>query len=342
VRRRLIVAAVSALAMLVAPPGAALAHPGEPHGGHDTLNPQSAGAEILGREITFQLVMGGLVYLLVVGLLAAIVVRHRRRPAPDEPLVEHEESSRWIWLGGLALPLVVISAVLAFSASSLTALGQPDRDPRRTIEVIGHRWWWEVRYPDDGIVTANEIVIPVGQPVTIRLRTRDVIHSFWVPELSRKVDMTPGRVGSVGITAERPGLFRGECAEFCGLQHARMTFRVRALAPRRFEAWRAGAAQPAAAPATATARAGLRVFLSSTCAACHTITGTPARGQVGPDLTHLATRLTIAGGTLENNRGNRAGWISDPQAIKRGALMPPAELDGAELQALLDYLETLE
>jgi len=330
------------LLALLALPAAAGAHPGDPLGGHGTLNPQGAGAKVLGHEIRTLLIMGGAVYLLVVGLLAAIIVRQRRRPATDEPLPEDDGSARrWIWLGGLALPLVVISAVLAVSAGTLTALGKPGRDPRRTIEAIGHRWWWEFRYPSDGITTANEIAVPVGETITVRLRTKDVIHSFWVPELTRKVDMTPGKVSSVAITAERPGIFRGECAEFCGLQHARMTLRVLALEPGEFESWRRAQLRDPVPPATPAARAGQRVFLS-TCAACHTIEGTEAAGQVGPDLTHLASRRTIAGGTLENTRGNLGGWISDPQAIKRGAQMPPASLDGDELQALLDYLGTLK
>jgi cytochrome c oxidase subunit 2 len=334
---------VTALALLLlALPAHAAAHPGEPLGGHGTLNPQGAGARVLGQEVRSLLILGSLVYLLVVGLLVAIVVRQRRlRPArPTE--AQEGAARRWIWIGGLALPLLVISGVLAVSARTLAALGGPGHNPRRTIDVIGHRWWWEFRYASDGLTTANEMAVPVGEAVTVRLRTKDVIHSFWVPELTRKVDLTPGKVGSVVITAEHPGFYRGECAEFCGLQHARMTLRVLALPPDEFEAWRRAHVHPATAPATARTRDGQRVFLGSTCVACHTIDGTPAAGQIGPDLTHLASRRTIAGGTLAKTRGNLARWIRDPQAIKRGAQMPPSHLSRRELQSLLDYLESLK
>jgi cytochrome c oxidase subunit 2 len=338
-RRR--IAAASALALL-ALPAAAAAHPDEPAGGHSTLNPQGAGADILGEEVRTLLILGAAVYVLVLVILAAIVFRHRRPVTADEPVFAHEKAGRrWIWGGGLALPLIVISAVLAVSAHTLTALGTPRRDAPLTIEVYGHRWWWEVVYPDGGVRSANEMAIPVGRPVTVKLRTKDVIHSFWVPELTRKVDLTPGKVGSVEITARDPGYFRGECAEFCGLQHARMTFRVLALPPDEFDTWRRSQGRPAVAPDTDSEHAGQRVFLD-TCAACHTIAGTPAAGQIGPDLTHLASRRTIAAGTLPNNRGSLGGWISDPQAIKRGAQMPPNRLSGPDLQALLDYLEALE
>jgi cytochrome c oxidase subunit 2 len=341
VRRRL-AAALALLPLLLALPAAAAAHPDEPEGGHSTLNPQGAGADILGDEVRTLLILGGAVYLLVVAILTAIVLRQRRPATADEPVFGHDKAGRrWIWAGGLALPLIVISAVLAVSAHTLTALGAPTREAPLTIEVYGHRWWWEVVYPDGGVRSANEMAIPVGRPVTVRLRTKDVIHSFWVPELTRKVDLTPGKVGSVELTARQPGYFRGECAEFCGLQHARMTFRVLALPADEFETWRRSRGRRAAAPDNESELTGQRVFLH-TCAACHTIEGTPAAGQIGPDLTHIASRRTIAAGTLPNNRGSLGGWIMDPQAIKRGAQMPPNRLSGRDLQALLDYLEALE
>jgi cytochrome c oxidase subunit 2 len=213
--------------------------------------------------------------------------------------------------------------------------------PHYTIEVVGHRWWWEVRYPDQHAITANEVVLPVGEPVRVLLTTEDVIHSFWVPRLDRKLDMVPGRRNELVLTAERAGTYRGECAEFCGLQHAHMRFRARALPMAEFQSWLRTAAEPAVEPATDAAREGQRVFLSGTCAACHTIDGTPAGGSVGPPLTHLASRPEIAAGAVPRSRGNLAAWISDPQQIKPGAHMPRSTLTGPELQSLLDYLETL-
>lgn len=308
-------------------------------GSHGALDPEGHGARVLGREIAFQWILGGTVYLLVMGILAAILIRQRRRAPAAEPAPEDERGHRWIWLGGILLPLVAITAVVAVSASSLSALAGSHHEPRYTVEVIGHRWWWEVRYPGHDIVTANEIVMPVGEPVRVRLATRDVIHSFWVPRIDRKLDMVPGRRNEIDIMAEAPGRYQGQCAEFCGLEHARMRFAARAVTPGEFQEWLRHEAEPA--PATAEARQGQRVFLESTCATCHTIEGTPAGGQVGPALTHLASRDRIAAGTLPNTRGHLAGWIADPQALKPGAHMPASTLRGEELQALVTYLETL-
>jgi cytochrome c oxidase subunit II len=304
------------------------------------LSPAGDDARILGQEITFQLVAGGIVLLLVFGILVAIAIRHRRRSAVGVPNTDDEEGVRWIWLGGLALPLVVLTAVVGWSARSVIALDDSKR-PARTIEVIAHRWWWEVRYPGERITTANELALPVGQPVRLRLQTADVIHSFWVPQLGRKADMVPGRITKLELTAEKPGTYLGECQEYCGLNHARMRFHVEAMAPGDFQAWLGREQAAAAQPDAATERDGLRVFLDKGCANCHTIAGTPALGQVGPALTHIASRETVAAGTLRNTRGRLAAWISDPQHFKRDALMPRLDLSGPELQKLLDYLESL-
>ena len=305
------------------------------------LEPRGEDAHVLGQEIAFQLIAGGLVLLLVLGLLVAIAVRQRRRPHDVPPDLDQERGQRWIVLGGLVLPLVVLTAVVAMSARSFLEVDDAGGAGGRTVEVVSHRWWWEVRYPEDHASTANEVVLPVGQPVRLRLRTEDVIHSLWIPQLDRKADMIPGRVTYLRLTAERPGEYRGLCAEFCGLQHAKMAFRVRVLPPGAFADWLAAARLPAARPATASARAGARVFQEAGCAVCHTIAGTAASGEVGPALTHLASRRSIAAETLPNTRENLAGWISDPQHVKRGVLMPRSDLGGRELQQLLDYLEGL-
>jgi len=309
-------------------------------GSPSPLSPAGDDARILGQEITFQLVAGGLVLLLVFGILIAIVIRHRRRTPIAIPDTDDEDGVRWIWLGGVALPLIVLTAVVGWSARSVIAIDRSER-PARTIEVIAHRWWWEVRYPGERITTANELAVPVGQPMRLRLQTADVIHSFWVPQLGRKADMVPGRITKLELTAEKPGTYLGECQEYCGLNHARMRFRVEAMAPGDFQTWLASERDAAALPDATAERAGLRVFLDKGCANCHTIAGTPALGQVGPALTHIASRETIAAGTLANTRGRLAAWISDPQHFKRDALMPRLDLSGPELQKLLDYLESL-
>jgi cytochrome c oxidase subunit II len=213
------------------------------------------------------------------------------------------------------------------------------------IDVTAQRWWWDVRYrdavPSREFSTANEIHIPVGRPVELTLRSVDVIHSFWAPNLQGKKDLIPGQVNTLRLQADRPGVFRGQCAEFCGLQHAHMALDVVAEAKDEFARWQAQQRQPAPQPATDEQRKGRDVFLTSSCVLCHAIAGTSAGAITGPNLTHVASRRSLAAGTLPNTRGHLAGWIIDPQLSKPGSNMPPNPLRGDELQALLSYLETL-
>jgi len=212
---------------------------------------------------------------------------------------------------------------------------------RLTVQVIGHQWWWEARYPGSGVVTANEIHIPAGERVLVVATTEDIIHSFWVPELNRKIDMIPGQRNEVLLDAEHPGVYRGQCAEFCGLQHANMSFLVYADAPEAFRAWLAVQHRPAVAPSTALARRGRDVFLSEPCVDCHQIRGTSAGGQVGPDLTHVAGRHTLAANTIPNAGPDLARWIRDPQHVKPGNRMPAVRLPPDELRAIVAYLQSL-
>jgi cytochrome c oxidase subunit II len=307
----------------------------------NVLRPQGTGARTVLDEMVVHLVLGTAVFVLVLGLLGVTLWRQRRRPpaAPD-PDAE-QRGIRWIWLGGLALPVVVLSVIAGWSLTGLAALADPPEPETVTIEVIGHRWWWEIHYPDQGFATANEMRVPVGSAVRVELSSRDVIHTFWVPELHGKVDMTPGETRDVWIQAERPGIYRGICAEFCGLQHARMHFNVVAMEPDRFDAWVEDRQQPPEPPTDELAVQGQEVFLDNSCVYCHAVDGTPAVGEVGPDLTDFADRYTIGAGIYPNNRGNLGGWIVDPDAMKPGVLMPGTRLEGEELQALLAYLETL-
>ncbi|HEV2706187.1 MAG TPA: c-type cytochrome, partial [Pyrinomonadaceae bacterium] len=207
-------------------------------------------------------------------------------------------------------------------------------------------WWWEVEYdnrnPSLNVTTANEIHIPVGRPVFFRLTSNDVIHSFWVPNLHGKTDLIPGRETTTWLRADRAGTFRGQCAEFCGHQHAHMALTVVAEAPEQFQAWYDAQLKPAREPATPAEARGREVFLTSPCVMCHKIQGTDAGGNAGPDLTHLASRPTLAAGTLENTRGHLAGWVVDSQKIKPGNRMPPNNIEPDDLQALLDYLQSLK
>jgi cytochrome c oxidase subunit II len=288
--------------------------------------------------------LGTLVFIGVIGLMLYVVAQRQADTAQEvrsyAPDLAGPNAHNWLWWGGVIIPSLILAITLFFTTRTTLALEDPGESEVR-IEVIGHRWWWEVRYPGQNFITANEIHIPVGQPVQLELSSADVIHSFWVPELHGKMDLTPGETTTFWLQADEPGVYRGICAEFCGLQHARMHLIVVADPVPDFEAWLEAQAQPATPPEGAALIAGQEVFLNSSCVFCHTIRGTHATGRLGPDLTHLASRLTLASAIVPNNRGNLAGWILDPQHLKPGSLMPPTALSSEELQVLLDYLESL-
>lgn len=253
--------------------------------------------------------------------------------------------TRLIAAGGVALPVLVVPVFLVASFTIQWPLVS-ERPDRLTIEVVGHQFWWEVHYRGPGIaepvVTANEIRLPVGRPVRIRLTTADVIHSFWLPNLAGKIDMIPGQVNHMEITAERTGTFRGQCYEFCGAQHAHMAFMAVVMEPGDFAAWLDREALPAP-PRDAAEEEALALFLRGDCASCHTIRGTPADGRGGPDLTHVGGRLTLAAGMLPNSEGAMGGWITGAQTIKPGNLMPSFNgFDGEGLRALSRYLYGLK
>jgi cytochrome c oxidase subunit II len=308
-------------------------------GAPSALDPRGPGAARIAGLWWLMLVISIVVFVVVL-VLMAMGLRRAGSAAADP-----RRAVRWgeplIVLGGVVIPAVVLTAVFVVSLRDMSALSSPQGSGALEISVTGHDWWWEVAYDRPGAVTANEIHIPVGEPVQLELTTDDVIHSFWVPQLQAKTDMVPGRVNRMWIEADEPGRYRGQCAEFCGLQHANMIFYVIAQPRADFETWLEGEARPAVEPGQSSAIQGRDVFLRSTCAGCHAVRGTSARARVGPDLTHLATRETIASGVLDNSRINLARFITDPQEVKPGAIMPPTELSSQELSALLDYLEGL-
>lgn len=244
--------------------------------------------------------------------------------------------------GGVMMPAVILLIVYGFTINTLSNLFLPAEAEETVVEVIGHQYWWEVRYPQHDIITANEIRIPVGRPVLLRLGSADVIHSFWVPELHGKHDLIPGRINEFWLHADEEGEFRGICAEFCGIQHAKMLFRVIAQPEAEFDSWLEAQSQPAAAPSTELAQQGQAVFVAAECDSCHRIAGTDAQGDLGPDLTHFASRTMLGAGIAENNRGNLSGWLVNPQGLKPGNLMPASQLTSAELEALIHYLESLK
>ncbi|HMQ50576.1 MAG TPA: cytochrome c oxidase subunit II [Anaerolineae bacterium] len=304
------------------------------------FNPQGPAANMVANLSWLMFGLAGAVFLLVMGVLILGLVRSR----PDVSLHESNpaQDRRFIVFGGLLLPAVVLGIVYVSAIWTMRALAAPAEADEIVIEIVGHQYWWEIHYPDFEVTTANEIHLPAGQPVRLRVTSADVIHSFWVPELHGKIDLIPGQVNGFWLQADEPGIYLGLCAEFCGVQHAKMLLRVVAEPPERFAAWLEHQAEPAAAVTGSELEEGQQVFFNSGCMNCHTVRGTNASGTEGPDLTHLASRLTLAAGVLENNRGNLGGWVVNPQHLKPGNHMPPSALTGLELQALLTYLESLE
>jgi len=246
--------------------------------------------------------------------------------------------------GGLsvaALLFLLFQSIV--TGRALDALRSPEA---LRIQVTGNQWWWDVQYvhavPALRVTTANEIHIPVGKAIRFDLLSTDVIHSLWIPNLQGKIDLVPGRANELWLRADRAGIYRGQCAEYCGLQHAKMALVVVAEPPDDFERWLAANRAPAPAPSTPEQQRGRDIVERGPCAMCHSIAGTSAGGRSAPDLTHMASRSTIGAGTLPNTKGHLAGWIADPQHIKPGNRMPPPGLNGEELQAVLAYLETLK
>jgi cytochrome c oxidase subunit 2 len=247
-----------------------------------------------------------------------------------------------------AVTLTVLGLLVLLAASVFTdrALARLPLKDAINIEVTAHQWWWTVKYVNGPVSetfeTANEIHVPVGRPVVVQLTADDVIHSLWVPSLAGKRDLIPGRTATMAFQADQPGIYRGQCAEFCGFQHAFMAFEVHAEPSAQYEQWRQLQLKPAADPGDATAQRGKMLFQSVSCAMCHAVQGTLAGAHTGPDLTHVASRRMIAAGTLPNTPANLAAWIADPQKLKPGTNMPANPLSGADLAALVAYLGTLK
>jgi cytochrome c oxidase subunit 2 len=310
-----------------------------PGGIPNMLAPRGIAAQHLAALAWVTIIISLIVLALV--LLALLVPLLRKRSEGADGGVAHDaREHNFILIVGAAIPALILLGVYLLSMKDI-GLWEYGSHATADVQVIGHQWWWEVRYPHLGIVTANEIYIPTGARVTISLRSSDVIHSFWVPQLHGKLDLIPGRTNRFWLEADSAGIFRGECAEFCGVQHAHMDFTVVAVSRRDFSRWASEEARPASPPATPTAQAGLRAFQSAGCAYCHTVNGNGAGGRVGPDLTHFASRLTIAGGMMPNAPGYLAGWVVGAQHLKPGVAMPDVALSGEELQAVLAYLKGL-
>ncbi|WEF34432.1 cytochrome c oxidase subunit II [Pseudoduganella chitinolytica] len=304
------------------------------------FDPAGLDAVVIAR-LGWTMFIAAAIILAALTWLTLAALRHERRPI---------RARWWIVGGGLAFPVLGLTALLAWSSVATARLSpQTSLTPLR-IAVTGHMWWWQVRYTDPAtgreFELANEVHIPAGRPVFLALGAADVIHAFWVPALGGKIDMVPGRLHGLAVQALRPGVYRGQCAEYCGEQHARMALEVVAHPPAEYDAWLAAQARPASAPASAELARGRAVFLAQRCQACHAVRGVtaqPAGATLGPDLTHVGSRRTIAAGTLPTHAATLAGWVADPQAHKPGARMPATRaLDGADLRALAAWLESLK
>jgi cytochrome c oxidase subunit 2 len=310
--------------------------------GQNVLHPHSPAEHSI--SVLWWVMLGGAwIGLTLVAVLLALGWVRRRRDSL--PFGGGERAATRLVIGlGIATPIVVLTGLFLWSdLFVIRSTAAPARGSTAlTVEVTGHQWFWEIRYPGRDAVTANELHIPVNTRVDVVGTTADVIHSLWVPELNRKVDLIPGRTNRVLLYADRAGIYPGQCAEFCGLQHAHMEFLVIAEPRARFDQWLAGEGATAQQPAGGEAQRGQELFMVDGCADCHQIRGTPARAQVGPDLTHLASRTTLAGGTIPNDRAHLTGWLRDPQRVKPGNKMPQLPLSSRDITALVAYLEELK
>jgi cytochrome c oxidase subunit II len=308
------------------------------------LEPAGAQAASEYRLLWLMLAVCGVMYVAVIALLIWGV---RRRHTQEGPAVDPADPGFHrglaVWAG-----VIVIGLVILILGSFLTERELASARAHETllVRVTGHQWWWRVQYRDPAsgawIETANELHLPLGRTTRVVLGSGDVIHSFWVPNVSGKMDVIPGRDNSIDLTPTRSGWFRGQCAEFCGAQHAHMAFDVKVETPAEFAAWLATQGRPAPSPADPVAEHGMQVVTQGPCAACHTIRGTSADGRPGPDLTHVGSRRFLAAGTIANTRGGMQGWIVQPQAIKPGTSMPVVTLSPADADAAARYLEMLK
>jgi cytochrome c oxidase subunit 2 len=317
------------LAIAVATIAVASACAGSP----STLDPQSPQADHISGLWWLMLALATAAYVVVAGLVVVAILR-RRRTTGSERL-----DRRFIVIGGVVAPAIVLAIVGVYTIRTTNALTPEPAAVQ--VHVAGERWWWRVSYPNLGITTANEIHVPAGQTVEVTLTSDNVVHSFWVPQLAGKTDLIPGQTNHLSFRADRPGTYRGQCAEFCGLEHALMAFQVVVDEPAAFDQWVTGQRATPPSPNDALARQGQDLFLNSSCAGCHNVAGTAAVGTLGPDLTHVGSRATLAADALPNTTAAMTKWLSSTQDVKPGALMPQLDLSADEVRALAAYLESL-
>lgn len=278
------------------------------------------------------------IYVIVASLIIFALMRFRwREGEPDPHQMAGNKRIEIVWT---AIPFVIVVTLFVLTARTMT-IADPPPAPKPDIVVIGHQWWWEFRYPDSGVIAVNELHIPLGKPLSIRLDSTDVLHEFWVPELTRKMTAVPGHPNNIWLQSDKPGTYLGICSEFCGTQHAWMHFLVIAEPQEDFDAWTQAQLKPAAAP-EGEASKGLALFQQLSCASCHAIKGTPDNARVAPDLTHIASRHELGACIITNTPENLRRWLTNPQQIKPGVLMPNFNLTEEQVNELVEYFETLK
>lgn len=305
----------------------------------DTLEPKGDVARRIADLINPVFVVAGVVFVLVEGLVIIAVLKYRARPDSPEP--EQIHGNTRLEVGWTLAPALILVAVAIPTIATIFDLARRPDNPVN-VTVIGHQFWWEYRYDDLGVVTANELRMPVGRPVELTLESEDVIHSYWIPALAGKQDVVPGRQNRMHLEADAPGEYLGQCTEFCGDSHANMRAKAIAMTPQDFDAWVAGQ-RAAAVPAAGTSgEEGAAVFLQRGCGSCHTVAGV-SEGDVGPNLTHFASRTSFAGSIFDNTDANLRKWLADPQGVKPGnkMLIPGGRLSPDEITKLIAYLNTL-
>ena len=313
------------------------------------FDPTSPPADSIRSLFILVLSITGVIFVIVEGLLIYFIIRFRRRAearGTEPPQIYGSKPIELAWTVGPALTVFVLFLVVVRVVAEVRRDGPPPGDALQ-VTVIGHQWWWEYVYDrydgqELGIRTANELHVPVGRPVYLTLESADVIHSFWVPHLAGKTDVISGHTNRMWFQAQNDGLFLGQCAEYCGTQHAGMLLRVIAEPSETFQGWLDGQKKPSLKPVTEKDKEGQAVFLSHGCMNCHTIRGTPAQGTFGPDLTHLKSRQTLASGLVSNDLNQLNAWVRDPQTIKPGCTMPNMQLNDSQVRLIAAYLNTLE
>lgn len=312
------------------------------------FSPQSAPARSIAALSYFTLAITGLIFAVVAGLLFYVIIRFRRRGDDDGSEPPQIFGSTQIELSWTIIPVLIVT-VLFLTTARVVFDVQDAPKPKSALDVtvVGHQFWWEIRYPGFQVTTANELHVPVSipsapAPTFLKLTSADVVHSFWVPELAGKTDLIPNRINELWMAPETTGLFKGQCAQFCGAEHALMLLRVYADTPADFAAWIRQQQSPAVAQQSEAVAEGRKQFEAQACINCHAVNGTMANGRFGPDLTHLMSRETLASGAMPNTPENVAKWIDDPDTFKHGSLMPSMHLTKAQVDQITAYLVTLK